>query len=187
MSKMLLTILTAACVIGCVDQYGRVVPPDPIGQALFNALDPTVPVYEPREYVVTSSMPPVQNEQRPVVPVSDSDAVWVNGYWGWGGSDWVGYPVVGFSDPAKTLPGMTVDTMSATAGNIGGRVIGNRHAVGHGRTALGVSRRTGTASRRMDIGRPLRESPSRVRFHWEAHCDHQTAGESAGQDHLRGY
>jgi hypothetical protein len=92
MSKVLLTILTAACLIGCVDQYGRVVPPDPIGQAIFNALDPAVPVYQPREYVVASDMPPPRYEQSSGVPVGYADPVWVNGYWGWGGSDWVWVP-----------------------------------------------------------------------------------------------
>jgi len=91
-SKMLLTILTAGCLLGCVDQYGRVVPPDPIGQALFNALDPGVPAYYPREYVVASDMPPVRYERRTVVPVSYADPVWVDGYWGWGGSGWVWVP-----------------------------------------------------------------------------------------------
>jgi hypothetical protein len=92
MSKVLLSILAAGCLIGCVDQYGRVVPPDPIGQALFNTFDPAVPVYQPREYVVTRDMPVVRYEQRPVAPVSYSDPAWVNGYWGWGGNDWVWVP-----------------------------------------------------------------------------------------------
>jgi hypothetical protein len=91
MSKVLLSILAAACLIGCVDRYGRVVPPDPIGQALFNALDPAVPVYQPRDYVVTD-MPPARYERRTVVPVGYNDQVWVNGYWGWGGSNWVWVP-----------------------------------------------------------------------------------------------
>jgi hypothetical protein len=92
LTKVLVTILTAASLIGCVDQYGRVVPPDPIGQALFTTLDPSVPVYEPREYVVANDMPPVRYESRSVVPISYYDPVWVNGYWGWGGSDWVWVP-----------------------------------------------------------------------------------------------
>src|SRR5262245_6012251 len=93
MSKVLLAILTALCLAGCVvDQYGRVVPPDPIGQAVFNALDPAVPVYEPRQYVVNADIPAVRDEQRTVTPVSYSDPVWVNGYYGWGGSDWVWVP-----------------------------------------------------------------------------------------------
>ncbi len=92
LTKVLVTILIAASLIGCVDQYGRVVPPDPVGQALFNTLDPSVPVYEPREYVVANDMPPVRYESRSVVPISYQDPVWVNGYWGWGGSDWVWVP-----------------------------------------------------------------------------------------------
>ena len=92
MIKVLVSILAAACLIGCVDQYGRVVPPDPIGQALFNALDPAVPVYQPREYAVTSDMPPVRYERRTVVPVAYSDPVWINGYYGWGGNNWVWVP-----------------------------------------------------------------------------------------------
>jgi hypothetical protein len=92
MSKVVLVILSAICLIGCVDEYGRVVPPDPIGRAIFDALDPAVPVYEPRQYVVTNDMPPVRYERRAIVPASYSDPVWVNGYWGWGGGDWVWVP-----------------------------------------------------------------------------------------------
>ena len=90
-SKVLLVIFTAG-LLGCVDQYGRIRPPDPIGQAIFNALDPGVPVYQSQQYVVTSDMPAARYEQRPVAPVSYTDPVWVDGYWGWGGSDWVWVP-----------------------------------------------------------------------------------------------
>ena len=93
MSKVLFAILSALCLAGCVvDQYGRVLPPDPIGQALFNALDPAVPVYQPREYVVDRNYPPMRYEQRTVAPVSYSDPMWVNGYYGWSGSDWTWVP-----------------------------------------------------------------------------------------------
>jgi WXXGXW repeat (2 copies) len=93
MSKVLFAVLTALCLAGCVvDQYGRVLPPDPIGQALFNALDPAVPVYEPREYVVNNDIPAPAYERRTIAPVSYSDSVWVNGYYGWGGNDWVWVP-----------------------------------------------------------------------------------------------
>ena len=92
-SKTLLALLSAGLIFsGCVDEYGRVRPPDPIGQALFNALDPSVPVYRSSNYVVTSEMPPVRYETRSVVPAGYSDPVWINGYWGWGGSDWVWVP-----------------------------------------------------------------------------------------------
>ena len=91
-SKVLLTILTAGLLLGCVDQYGRVRPPDPVGQALFNALDPGVPAYQSREYVVTRDVPAVRYERRPIAPVTYSDPVWVDGYWGWGGNDWVWVP-----------------------------------------------------------------------------------------------
>ena len=65
MSKMLFAVLSALCLAGCVvDQYGRVLPPDPIGQALFSALDPAVPVYGPREYVVNNDIPPVRYERK---------------------------------------------------------------------------------------------------------------------------
>lgn len=92
MSKVVIAMVAAACLFGCVDQYGRVVPPDPIGRALFNALDPAVPVYQPRDYVVESDVPAVRYEQRAVVRSSYMDPVWVNGYWGWGGNDWVWVP-----------------------------------------------------------------------------------------------
>jgi hypothetical protein len=93
MSKVLFAVLTALFLGGCVvDEYGRVVPPDPIGQALFNAVDPAVPVYQPREYVVESDIPAVRYERRTVAPVSYSDPVWVTGYYGWRGSDWVWVP-----------------------------------------------------------------------------------------------
>jgi WXXGXW repeat (2 copies) len=93
MSKVLFAVLSALCLAGCVvDEYGRVVPPDPIGQALFYSLDPGGPVYQPREYVVDSDVPAVRYERRTVAPVSYSDPVWVTGYYGWRGSDWVWVP-----------------------------------------------------------------------------------------------
>jgi hypothetical protein len=93
MSKVLLAILTAGCLVGCVvDEYGRVVPPDPIGQAIFYALDPTVPVYQPQEYIVTTDMPAARYERRTAIPVGYYDPQWVSGYWGWGGRDWVWVP-----------------------------------------------------------------------------------------------
>lgn len=90
--KIFLPILTALCLLGCVDQYGRVVPPDPIGRALVNALDPAVPVYRPQEYIVSSDMPAVRYEQRAISSASYPDSVWVNGYWGWSGGNWVWIP-----------------------------------------------------------------------------------------------
>ncbi len=78
--------------VGCVDQYGRVRPPDPIGRALFDALDPSGPVYDSREYVVTRPMPSAPPlgyyERRTVAPVSYSNPYWVDGYWGWRNNDW---------------------------------------------------------------------------------------------------
>ena len=104
MSKVLFAVFTALCLGGCVvDEYGRVVPPDPVGQALFNALDPGVPVYQPREYVVDSDVPAVRYEQRTVAPVSYSDPVWVNGYYGWGGNDWVWVPGRWVQRPRRDL------------------------------------------------------------------------------------
>jgi WXXGXW repeat (2 copies) len=90
--KVFLTAFALALLSGCVDQYGRVVPPDPIGRAIVNALDPAVPVYETRQYAVTSDIPPVRYERRPVAPVTYADPVWVDGYWGWGERDWVWVP-----------------------------------------------------------------------------------------------
>ena len=104
MSKLLFAVLTVLCLAGCVvDQYGRVLPPDPVGQALFNALDPAVPVYEPREYVVDNDIPAASYEQRTVAPVSYSDSVWVNGYYGWGGNDWVWVPGRWVQRPRRDL------------------------------------------------------------------------------------
>jgi hypothetical protein len=104
MSKMLFAVLTALCLAGCVvDEYGRVLPPDPVGQALFTALDPAVPVYEPREYVVNNDIPAAGYEQRTVAPVSYSDSVWVNGYYGWGGNDWVWVPGRWVQRPRRDL------------------------------------------------------------------------------------
>jgi hypothetical protein len=92
MSKVLFAVLIALCAAGCVvDEYGRVLPPDPVGQALFNAVDPA-PVYGPRDYVVNNDIPAVRYERRTVAPVSYSDPVWVNGYYGWGERDWVWVP-----------------------------------------------------------------------------------------------
>ena len=104
MSKVLFALLTALCLAGCVvDQYGSVLPPDPVGQALFTALDPAVPVYEPREYVVDNDIPAAGYEQRTVAPVSYSDSVWVNGYYGWGGNDWVWAPGRWVQRPRRDL------------------------------------------------------------------------------------
>ena len=104
MSKVLFALLTALCLAGCVvDQYGRVLPPDPVGQALFTALDPAVPVYEPREYMVDNDIPAAGYEQRTVAPVSYSDSVWVNGYYGWGGNDWVWAPGRWVQRPRRDL------------------------------------------------------------------------------------
>ena len=104
MSKVLFAVLTALGLAGCVvDEYGRVLPPDPVGQALFTALDPAVPVYEPREYVVNNDIPAAGYEQRTVAPVSYSDSVWVNGYYGWGGNDWVWVPGRWVQRPRRDL------------------------------------------------------------------------------------
>ena len=104
MSKVLFAVLTALCLAGCVvDEYGRVLPPDPVGQALFTALDPAVPVYEPREYMVDNDIPAAGYEQRTVAPVSYSDSVWVNGYYGWGGNDWIWVPGRWVQRPRRDL------------------------------------------------------------------------------------
>ena len=104
MSKLLFAVLTVLCLAGCVvDQYGRVLPPDPVGQALFTALDPAVPVYEPREYMVDNDIPAAGYEQRTVAPVSYSDSVWVNGYYGWGGNEWVWVPGRWVQRPRRDL------------------------------------------------------------------------------------
>ncbi len=54
-------------------------PPDPIGRALFDVLDPSGPVYDSREYVVTRPMPsappPGYYERRTVAPVSYSNPI----------------------------------------------------------------------------------------------------------------
>ena len=82
-----LTISTVFAVLflgGCVEEDGRIYPPDPLGHAVFSALyGATAPVvYEPREYVVTSPAPSVRYER--VLPAPGyADAVWVPGYWGW--------------------------------------------------------------------------------------------------------
>jgi hypothetical protein len=92
MSKVLFAVLIALSVVGCVvDQYGRVLPPDPIGQAIFNAVDPA-PVYEPRDYAVNSDVPAGRYERRTAAPISYSDPVWVNGSYGWDERDWVWVP-----------------------------------------------------------------------------------------------
>ena len=108
MSNVLFAVLAVLCLAGCVvDQYGRVLPPDPIGQALFNALDPATPVYEPREYVVDSDYPAARYERRTVAPVSYSDPVWVSGYSGWGaGAIGCGFRGDGCSVPVTTWSGM---------------------------------------------------------------------------------
>lgn len=108
MCKVLFAVLTAVCLAGCVvDEYGRVLPPDPVGQALFTALDPAVPVYQPREYVVNDDFPAAGYERgyegRTVAPVSYSDSVWVNGYYGWGGNDWVWVPGRWVQRPRRDL------------------------------------------------------------------------------------
>jgi len=90
--SLILLVPAVVAVSGCVDQYGRVVPPDPIGQAIFNALNPATPVYQSREYVVTQPMPvappPGYYETQGPVPVGYANPYWINGYWGWQGSSW---------------------------------------------------------------------------------------------------
>jgi hypothetical protein len=113
--KIFPNILFAAGLVflaGCVDQYGRVRPPDPIGRAIFDVLDPAIPVYEPREYVVTrpipAAPPPGYYERRTVV-TSYSNPYWVRGYWGWRGNGWM------------WVPGRWVDRPRAGAMWVGGR------------------------------------------------------------------
>ncbi|MEO6845899.1 MAG: hypothetical protein ABI254_01480 [Chthoniobacterales bacterium] len=90
-------ILGAMLLAGCVGPDGRVYPPDPIGHAIFSGIyststpvvyqQPVETVYQPREYVVTSEMPPVQYEQQLPYP-GYANAAWIPGYWGWGGNNW---------------------------------------------------------------------------------------------------
>lgn len=81
---------------GCVDQYGRIRPPDPIGRTLFNVFDPEPRYYGSDQYVVTRPMPsapPVgYYERRTVAPVNYANPYWRQGYWGWGGNDWAWTP-----------------------------------------------------------------------------------------------
>jgi len=112
MSKVLFAVLAALCLAGCVvDQYGRVLPPDPVGQALFNALDPATPVYEPREYVVESDYPAARYERSTVAPVAYSDPVWVSGHYGWAAAIGCGFRADGCSVHVATWSGMIRVTM----------------------------------------------------------------------------
>jgi len=91
-----LAVLALGIFSGCVDQYGRVRPPDPIGRAIFDVLDPARPVYDSREYVVTrpypSSPPRGYYERRTVQPARYSDPYYIEGHWGWRNSNWVWVP-----------------------------------------------------------------------------------------------
>lgn len=108
---------------GCVvDQYGRVVPPDPVGQALFNVLDPAEPVYTSRRYVVTTPMPAAPppgyyEGTRPLTPVGYANPYWVNSYYGWSGNSW------------QWVPGRWVNRPRANVVWVGGRYYtsGNRY------------------------------------------------------------
>ena len=91
-SKILLALLSAGLIFRDAWTSMAASVPGSDWAGAFNALDPSVPVYRSSNYVVTSEMPPVRYETRSVVPAGYSDPVWINGYWGWGGSDWVWVP-----------------------------------------------------------------------------------------------
>lgn len=103
-TSLLLPAVALAALAGCTtDRYGRVVPPDPIGRALVDAIDP---VYEPQEYVVVNDPPPRRRDVRPVAP--NADAVWVDGHHDWRGNRWVWVPGRYVSRPrpgANYVPG----------------------------------------------------------------------------------
>jgi len=88
-------LLGVFALVGCVDQYGRVRPPDPIG-AIFDTLDPSVPTYQSRQYVVTRPIPTAPPsgyyQRRTVAPASYTNPYWVDGYWGWRDTDWAWAP-----------------------------------------------------------------------------------------------
>ncbi len=83
-------------------------PPDPIGQAIFNALDPATPVYQPQEYAVETDIPALRNERRTVVPVGYSDPVWVNGIGR--GEEMIGCGCLWVQRPRRTSSGRTAAT-----------------------------------------------------------------------------
>lgn len=82
---------------GCVNEYGRFRPPDPLGRALFDLIDRppkdrinTGTAYEGAEYVVTSDMPRAKYESIPMNRNSNED--WISGYWRWNGDRWLWTP-----------------------------------------------------------------------------------------------
>lgn len=86
--------VSAVAVTGCVNREGNLVPPDPIGRALFNAIDRDdtyygYDYYEPREVVVTRSMPRPVYEQRPTLSGNYADPIYVDGHYYWNGNDYV--------------------------------------------------------------------------------------------------
>ncbi len=83
---------------GCVNEYGQFRPPDPLGRALFNVINPppknmVAPggsAYEGAEYVVTSPPPRARYEEIPVSRYPGQ--AWVQGHWRWNGNSWVWTP-----------------------------------------------------------------------------------------------
>jgi len=86
-----LPFVAATLLVGCTNGF---VPPDPIGRALFGAVEEINDgvLYEPTESVVYEPMPQNRWERRPARPVGYRDPVYVDGYWTWGGNDWVWVP-----------------------------------------------------------------------------------------------
>ena len=125
--KVFVTLLAAGLCLGCVvDQYGRVRPPDPIGQAIFNALDPATPVYQPQEYAVETDIPALRNERRTVVPVGYSDPVWVKGIGRGQETIGCGCLAAGCNVPARTSSGRTAATTRRMTAVTGVRAIGRK-------------------------------------------------------------
>ena len=107
MSKVLFAVLSALCLAGCVvDQYGRVLPPDPIGQAFStHSIRGCRSMNRASMWLIAMSHPSAMSE-RTVAPVSYSDPEWVNGYYGWGGNDWVWVPGRWVQRPRRDVAGM---------------------------------------------------------------------------------
>ncbi|MEO8205437.1 MAG: hypothetical protein ABI615_04600 [Chthoniobacterales bacterium] len=91
--KTILTLVGATLLGGCVNDYGHIRPPDPLGRLIFDVFDPppknggNVIQEDGGEYIVPVDMPAARYETRPGAP--GPGLVWINGYWSWNGSEWI--------------------------------------------------------------------------------------------------
>jgi len=79
----LLILASAALVAGCVNENGRIRPPDPLGRWIFDALDrPPYPNQRQPQYAGVPDSQVAPYDQRSAPPQGFARPVWVEGGWG---------------------------------------------------------------------------------------------------------